>query len=198
LDNLSIVMEDLHLLIEGIVPDIIDQEQVSGGFRTTKKRYIHQNGVVVETIEYQNPATSDGWASIKSQTFSEGDLQELPIYRSWNISNHPSLQNIFRRVDLVKLEVDAIRVRVSVVVKHFTTAERNIKAPVADRFTTLTAEDDYLINVDAAFIAQGYPAQMGERSYWDLLTNAGFTPYQLLDARVVELDNVGRFNLIYG
>jgi len=174
---------------------ILNQEEVYNGFRITK--YLTNDNKVVE-IKYNNPASSEGWNSIESITESEEDFSELPIYRSWNISNHPTIQNVYRRVDLVKMEITATEIKLLLAVKHFTDEERTLTAPFEAKIKQLVGNNEDLIYVSEQLQQMGYPAQMSEREYWDLLTNIGMTPYQLLDARIPEIDQQLNFDNIYG
>lgn len=185
-------INDIITTVEGVV---INQEPVSGGFRPLTRRYVHDDGVLLEHISYAHPATADGWAAVAEITYVEGDPAEVPVFRSWNISNHPTQSSIYRRVDLLRLDVDATRVKVLVVVKHFTNAARTVPAAIAAQMVRLVGDNSTQMNVAPELVQLGYPAQMGERDYWDVLTNLGQTPYQLLDARIPELDAINRFDV---
>ena len=52
-------------LIEGITPEILEQEPVYAGFRPTKLRYTTSEGLIIKTIIYTHPADNAGWAAIK-------------------------------------------------------------------------------------------------------------------------------------
>lgn len=60
---------DYQALIEGIEPEILEQEPVYAGFRPTKLRYETSEGVIIRTIEYTHPADSAGWAEIKDEHY---------------------------------------------------------------------------------------------------------------------------------
>jgi hypothetical protein len=183
---------DIITSVEGVV---IHHEPVPGGFRPLTRRYAHSGGVLLEHISYANPTTADGWAAVANITYEHGDVATVPIFRSWNISNHPVMPDVFRRVDLLQLNVDATRVQVLVAVKHFTDAARTEPAPVAARLMPLVGDNTMIMTVPPALVQLGYPTQMAERDYWDALTTLGKTPYELLDARIPELDALKRFDV---
>ncbi len=56
-------------LIEGIEPEILEQEPVYAGYRPLKLKYITSEGVIIKTIIYTNPADSAGWAAIKDVNY---------------------------------------------------------------------------------------------------------------------------------
>ena len=184
-------------ILNTITPQVIEQEAVSGGHRPKVKRYLYEGGVLDEVITYAHPANSDAWAAVSNVQYVVPDLAELQVYRTWNISNHPTESEIYRTASLVNLSVDALAVKVQLLIKHFTDEQRTTPALIIPRLRTLRGENDYMMNVAQPFIDQGYPAQMGERDYWHLLTSAGMTPYQLLDARIPEVDALGLLNSVY-
>ena len=53
-------------LIEGLVPEILEQEPVYAGYRPTKLRYNTSEGIIIKHIEYAHPADSAGWLQIKN------------------------------------------------------------------------------------------------------------------------------------
>lgn len=56
-------------LIEGIEPEVLEQEPVYAGFRPIKLKYTTSEGIIIKTIEYANPADSAGWAAIKNERY---------------------------------------------------------------------------------------------------------------------------------
>lgn len=188
---------EIQNILKTVTPEVVDQEAVYGGYRPKERRYVHDQGVLVEKILYKFPAASDSWAAIVSISFEEGSIDELPVFRSWNISDHPVYPGVFRRVDLIEMKIDAPTIKLVVAVKHFSDQERTEGAPYAPLLMPMVAANDTIIDVPQELQSQGAPAQMGEREYWHFLTGLGMTPYQLLDARIPELDQIGRFENIY-
>jgi hypothetical protein len=178
---MSLNIEEITTTVE---PVIKHQEAVSGGFRPVIKAYLHDGGVLLEHYNYTNPPESDAWAAC-SVTYSEGDINELTVFRSRLISNHPNFEEIYRRVDLADMQVTAEAIKLKVIVKHFTDEARTQEAPFQSIFINMIGDNS--MEIDG----------VGERDYWEYLTNQGYTPYHLWDARMDELDSNGRFNVIY-
>jgi hypothetical protein len=171
--------------LENITPQIIEQELIPDGvgtnFRPIKKRYVGTDFVVDEVFTYKHPANHPAWLSVSKVELIEPDLTEVETFREWDISNHPVQTNITRKVALIKLEIDKQKITSAFIVKH--------NGAIEDKVITRIGDNSNQFDVGGTM--------MGEREYWDYLTNQGYTPYQLLDQRVPQMDNLGIFNLVY-
>lgn len=173
--------------LEGIEPVIIEKELIPDGtdsnYRIIKQRYFGSNFVVDEVFTYKHKAKDPAWLTIKKVEIVEADTSTMETFRTWNISNHPQQQNVTRTCNLVKLEVDNQEVRTLFLIKH--SGNGNVEDQLIFRY-----DDD-----DNKFLFQGI--EVGARTYWDILTEQGFTPYQLMDVRVPEMDALGIWDLIH-
>lgn len=171
--------------LENITPEIVEQELIPDGtginFRPIKKRYVGNDFVVDEVFTYKHLTNHPAWLSVSNLELIEPDLSEVETFREWDISNHPVQNSITRKVALIRLEIDKKKIVSSFIVKHNGAIEDKVITRIGDNLNQMEVNGDMI----------------GERDYWDVLTNQGYTPYQLLDQRVPQMDNLEIFNLIY-
>lgn len=175
-------------LIDGVTPEIVDKELVLDGtnsnYRILKQRYLVDTQVIDEIFIYKYNPKSKAWGEVAEHYFEEGIIEIPETFRAWNISNHPTITHIQRKVYLLELRVNSVEVRVSLIVRHF--FDTGFKADIEDSIHSKVGNDQ---------ISYEYKGEiLNERQYWDRLTEAGYTPYQLLDGRIIEMDNTGVFN----
>lgn len=175
-------------MVEGLTPEVVEKEMILDGtnsnFRIIRQRYFVDTDVIDEVFVYKNNAKSSDWTSLKNHYFEEGKVDVLETFRSWSISNHPTQPEIIRKAYLLELRVSATEVRVTLIIRHF--YDSGFKANIDDNVYSRVGDDR---------IQYEYKGEiLNERQYWDRLTEAGYTPYQLLDVRIIEMDNYGVFN----
>lgn len=62
--------EELQEMIQGIAPEVVEQEPVYATSRALVKLYNLTDGrTIAERIEYMYPADSEGWAAVLFSTF---------------------------------------------------------------------------------------------------------------------------------
>jgi hypothetical protein len=175
-------------LIEGVTPEIVDKELILDGtnsnYRILRQRYLADGLVIDEVFKYKYNTKSNAWGEIAEHYFEEGKIEIPETFRDWKISNHPTRTDIERRVYLLGLVVTTFEVRVTLLVRHF--YDSGFKADIADKIHSRVGDDK---------ITYEYKGEMlNERQYWGALTEAGYTPFQLLDGRIMEMDQAGVFN----
>lgn len=189
--------EEREIILTTVEPQTINQEAVPGGSRVLQNRYVHNGGVLIQSFVYANEASSDGWAEIARIDYTDGEVDELPVFRKIAISDHPTIANITRSCDLVCMDINAEKIKLIVLIKHFTDAARTIPAPYTSKTIPMVADNSTIISVPLELQLVGYPATMGERDFWHALTTIGKSVYEMIDPRITELDTLGRFNIIY-
>lgn len=176
-------------MVEGVEPEIVDKELIRDGlgtnFRIKKQRYFVQNLAIDEIFVYKYNTTHGAWSAIKEHYFEEAKIHDINTFREWPLSNHPIQTNIKRKLFLAELKINSNEIKVTVIMKHY--HQNGFKANIADRVFTRTGDD----TITYQFEGQN----LTEREYWDYLTKVyNFTPYQLLDVRIPEMDSLGVFN----
>lgn len=178
-------------LIVGVIPEIVEREMILDGtesnFRIKRQRYFVEGLVVDEVFRYKNNAKSGNWAAVSEHFFQEADIQNLQTFRVWDLSNHPTQTDVSRKLYLVELTVNSKEIRVTVVLKHI--RSNGFPANIADIVFSRVGDDNVTYEFEGMILS--------EREYWDVLTNMGYTPYQLLDVRIPEMDGQGVFNTKY-
>jgi len=182
-------MSNYSELIEGLEPEIVDKELIRDGlgtnFRVTRQRFFVEDMVIDEVFVYKHNPSHAAWSTIKDHYFEEPEIADVNTFREWELSNHPIRTDIKRKLFLVELKINSHEVRVSVVMKHY--FHNGYKADIVDKFFTRTGDD----RITYQFEGQN----LTEREYWDYLTKEyNYTPYQLLDIRIPEMDSFGVFN----
>lgn len=176
-------------LIIGLVPEIISQEEIQDGtsknFRVLRERFYAETMIIDRVTTYKHSVNSHSWTVVKDIKFEEADVKEEESFKLWNISDHPTNPNLKRKAFLTQLVVNKKQVKVRLTIKHY-----NIDGTDA-LYEDLTLNK---IGTDDVIMTRPDGTQVGERTYWDELTNAGYTPYQLLDSRIPELDAAGKLN----
>lgn len=178
--------EEIDHILNTVTPDVLEKELIQDGtglnYRNKKLQYVTPDVVIHQDFTYSASVSSSNWAHLKDVVAYVAKAEAVTLYRTWNISNHPNDDSVTRQAHLVKLSVDKEKVEVWIKITH--------SANYTDRLVYLLGDNTMMIT-----LADG--TQIGERDHWDKLTNDGYTPYQLMDQRIPELDSNGRFNTIY-
>ena len=175
--------DEIQALVDNVDPVLISRELIEDGvgsnYRTLTRVYVSGNAILKECFQYKHGVDSPSWAETSEITLTETtNIVDIPVFRTWNISAHP-VTGDQRKVHLIELRVDKSVVLATVLLEH-------IDSIVPNKVIPLYGDNSM------KFVVNG--VEIGERDYWDLLTDQGYTPYQLLDARIPELDQNNRFN----
>lgn len=168
----SILDTQNRLLIADTLPEVLSKDDKE---RPTHLRYFSENGIYDETLNYKG-------MNVECNLYRT-DTDIVPTFREWEISEYPV--GIKRKAYLVELKVNKDIVKVSILIKHYN--QDGSKAHILDKLMFRIADEgkkEFELNGEL----------VGERTYWDYLTENGASPYHLLDARIPELDNQGKLS----